>query len=223
MRNDKGLVLAAPALVPLEEFAAEGQSAEDRYLFAFLLGPTGRASQRRSPPSQAESAGYLVHLTAGSWARPRVWIPLGPLTLKSEGPAALPLEIGGQDRDRQPLTCTTMLRARTPQQVEADFHSVIYLHAESAPGGRLGLRSPTRSQTMIIDASEWRDVWINATDIYLPGWITREQFRQRARFVPEGRHVLQFHRTRTKNLAVPVSDLKPMAQLFDRQRGGRLE
>ena len=45
------------------------------------------------------------------------------------------------------------------------------------------------------------------------GWMTRQEFRTRAKLIPQGRRVFQFDRTKTRNLAVPVSDLKPIAEL----------
>jgi hypothetical protein len=56
-------------------------------------------------------------------------------------------------------------------------------------------------------------------DIYLAGWITRQEFRRRASLIPEGSLVFQYRQTRTKNLAVAVSDLRPMNELFERLRG----
>ena len=50
---------------------------------------------------------------------------------------------------------------------------------------------------------------------FLTGWITREEFRRRATLIREGSRVFQYDQTRTKNLAVPVSDLKPMSELFE--------
>ena len=55
-------------------------------------------------------------------------------------------------------------------------------------------------------------------DIYLGGWITRAQFRQRARIVREGSRVFQYDRTRVKNLAVSISDLRPLSDLLERVR-----
>jgi hypothetical protein len=53
-------------------------------------------------------------------------------------------------------------------------------------------------------------------DILLAGWLTREEFNRRAQPIREGARVFQYEHTRTKNLAVPVSDLKPLSQLFER-------
>ena len=47
----------------------------------------------------------------------------------------------------------------------------------------------------------------------LLGWITRGEFRTRSKLIAQGRRVFQFDRTKTRNLAVSVSNLKPIAEL----------
>lgn len=218
IQMDPGLLLEASALVPLDQYSAEGQSSEDLYFFAFVLSRSIDVVVHSTRSATSEERMHLVYVMPGSWAHPRDWIPLGPIVLKSEDPGTLGLEIGGQDRERGNLACRAVLPPHTRLELAADLHSLTYLHVESRPMGRLGVRSPTRKETQVINPTEWRSIWIDGTDIYVAGWITREQFRQRARLVREGSRVLQYSRTRTKNLAVPISDLKPLAQLFERAR-----
>jgi hypothetical protein len=218
IQMDPGLILEAPALVPVDQYAAEGQSNQDLYLFAFALGTNADSPADGGRSRESEGRMHLLHVMPGSWAHPRAWIPLGPLVLKSEDLEALALEIGGQDRDRGNLARSVVLPPRTRLEVADDFHSVTYLHVGARPTGRLGIRSPSRKETQVADPTEWRNIWINGTDIYVAGWITREQFRQRAILLHEGSRVFQYSRTRTRNLAVPVSELKPLTQLLERAR-----
>jgi len=55
-------------------------------------------------------------------------------------------------------------------------------------------------------------------EIFLAGWISREEFRRRASLIHEGSRVFQYNQTRAKNLAVSISDLKPMSELLERVR-----
>jgi hypothetical protein len=55
-------------------------------------------------------------------------------------------------------------------------------------------------------------------DILLVGYMTREEFSHRASFVQAGARVFQYDQTHVKNLAVPVSDLKPLSELFEQVR-----
>jgi hypothetical protein len=48
--------------------------------------------------------------------------------------------------------------------------------------------------------------------------LTRAEFNRNARAILPGARVFQYEHTRTKNLAVNVSDLKPIAELFERVR-----
>jgi hypothetical protein len=100
IQMDPGLILEAPALVPVDQYAAEGQSNHDLYLIAFALGTNADSPADGGRSRESEGRMHLVHVMPGSWAHPRAWIPLGPLVLKSEDLEALALEIGGQDRDR---------------------------------------------------------------------------------------------------------------------------
>jgi hypothetical protein len=60
-------------------------------------------------------------------------------------------------------------------------------------------------------------------DITLAGFISRGEFRQRARMIAPNSRVFQYNRTKTKNLAVPVSELNPLQDLFTRVRKWNLD
>ena len=64
----------------------------------------------------------------------------------------------------------------------------------------------------------WSNIWVYGMDIYLTGWISRGEFRRRASLIHEGSRVFQYVQTRTKNLAVPIGDLRSLPELFERVR-----
>ncbi len=218
LRADPELMLKAPALVPLDQYAAEGHSNNDLYLFAFLTGLIAASPEDFQKAVDANQQTYLIHTMPKAWMRPRTWIPLGPLVLKSESGETLKLEIGGQTSGRDFMTHQIELPPRTRIEVDADFHSLAYVHVESKPTARLGIYSPMRKETYLIEPITWSNIWVYGMDIYLAGWITRDDFRRRASLIQEGSRVFQYSRTRTKNLAVPISDLMPMNELFERVR-----
>ena len=84
------------------------------------------------------------------------------------------------------------------------------------PNARIGIHSPSRRETYIISPLDWGNIWVYGMDILLAGFLTREEFNRRASFLREGARVFQYNRTRTKSLAVSVSDLKPLSELFER-------
>jgi hypothetical protein len=70
----------------------------------------------------------------------------------------------------------------------------------------------------MIGPSDWGNIWVYGMDILLAGYLAREEFSRRATFIQAGSHVFQYNVTHVKNLAVPMSDLKPLAELFERTR-----
>src|SRR5512140_3712479 len=79
------LLLQAPGLVPLDQYAGENHSANDLYLFAFLTGLVASDAAEMQKAKDAGQPLYLIHAMPPAWVRPQVWTPLGALILKSEG------------------------------------------------------------------------------------------------------------------------------------------
>ncbi len=208
-------ILQAPALVPLDQYSADGHSDNDLYLFAFLSGLIAASPDDFQKAVDANQPTYLTHTMPKSWTRPQSWNSLGPLALKFESDEMLSLEIGGQNSGRDFMTRKIELPPRTRLEVNGDFYSLAYIHVESKPKARLGIYSPSRKETYLIDAIAWSNIWVYGIDIFLTGWIAREEFRRRAGLIREGSRVFQYDQTRTRNLAVPISDLKPMSGLFE--------
>ena len=219
LHAEPGLMLKAPALVPVDQYSADGHSDSDLYLFAFLTGLIAASPNDYQKALEANQPTYLIHTMPKTWVQPHTWIPLGPLALKSESDEILKLEIGGQNSDRDFTTCKLELPPRTRVSANVNFYSLAYIHIDSKPRARLGIHSPTRRETYLIEPIAWSNIWVYGMNIYLAGWITRQEFRRRANLIPEGSLVFQYRQTRTKNLAVAVSDLRPMSDLFERILG----
>ena len=216
MKRNPQVVLNAPALVPSDQNAAEGHSDNDIYLFAFLSGLIAASQEDLQKVILAEQPTYLIHVMPDSWTRPVEWNPLGRLVLKSESEETHVIEIGGQDEGRETRTRLVEVPPRTRVEIEEGFFSVSHIHIKSLPNARIGIRSAVRKETHLIGAQDWGNIWVYGLDILLAGWLTRGEFKQRAQFVPVGKRVFQYEKTRTKNLAVPVFDLKPIPDLFER-------
>ena len=232
LRQDPALVLQAPALVPLDQFAAEGHKPDDLYLFAFLLGVVAAA---RADVERALAAGqptYLIHPLPDGWRRPAEWQPLERLALKSECEVPITVEIGGQNAGPRAGTGTTsreLVIARLelpPKQrvpVEQCFHSLAYIHAMRQPEARIGLHSPRLGDAVIIPPQAWSNIWVYGMDILLTGWLSHEEYRRKAKVLNAGMRTFQYDRTRTKNLAVPVAELNPLAPLLAHVKGWEAE
>ena len=218
MKRNPQAVLNAPALVPSDQNAAEGHSDNDIYLFAFLSGLIAASQEDLKKVISANRPHYLIHAMPDAWTRPVEWNPLGRLVLKSDSEQTQTVEIGGQDAGRETRTRVVEVPPRTRVEVEEGFFSVSYIHIQSMPNARIGIRSSERKETHLIGALDWGNIWVYGMDVLLAGWLTRGEFNRRADPVQAGARVFQYDRTRTKNLAVPVFDLKPLSELFARVR-----
>jgi len=216
MKRNPQVVLGAPALVPSDQNAAEGHSDHDLYLFAFLPGLVAASQADMKKIIAADQPHYLVHAMPEGWARPAQWTPLGTLAVKSEAEAPITLEIGGQDAGREMRSVIVEAPPRTRLEIHEEFHSLAYLHVHTLPDARVGIHCAVRNETHIVGPLDWGNIWVYGMDILLAGWLTRREFNRRAGPIREGARVFQYDRTRTKNLAVPVSDLKPLSELFER-------
>jgi hypothetical protein len=216
MRSNPQVLLKAPALIASDQHAGDLHSQFDLYLFAFLSGLITTSASELQKLIEAQQPHYLVHAMPEAWNRPMKWNPLGRLVLKSESEKTQTIEIGGQNEGREMRSCRVELPPRTRVEIQNGFFSLSYVHIESSPQARIGIRSPAHKETYLIDAQDWGNIWVYGMDIWLAGYITRDEFSRRASFIQTGSRVFQYNATHVKNLAVPVSNLKPLSELFER-------
>jgi len=216
MQRNPQILLKAPALVASDQHAGDIHSQFDLYLFAFLSGLITASANELQKVIEAKQPHYLVHVMPDAWNRPMKWNPLGTLVLKSESEETQTLEIGGQNEGREMRSCTVELPPRTRVEIQNGFFSLSHVHSKSKLDARIGIRSPAYKETYLIDAQDWVNIWVYGMDILLAGYITRDDFSRRASFIQTGSRVFQYDATHVKNLAVPVSDLKPLSELFER-------
>lgn len=223
IRKDPALVLQAPALVPLDQFAAEGHKPDDLYLFVFLLGVVAASQEDVDKAMAAGQPVWLIHLLPEEWARPVNWLPLENLALKSECETPITIEIGGQDVGREFVNATLELPPKKSLPVEQSFTSLAYIHAAPLPEARIGLHSPLRGEAYIVPAYEWGNIWVYGMDILFAGWLTHEEYRRKAKVLNPGMRTMQYDCTRVKNLLVPIADLNPLAPLLEKVKAWEME
>jgi len=216
MRRNPDVMLNAPALVPSDQHCGESHTSHDIYLFAFLSGLIAASQTDLKAVIKNDQPFYLLHAMPDAWCKPQTWSPLGTLALKSESDAAQVVEISGQDKGREFLTRRVELPVRTRVIIQDEFHSVSSIRIQNMPDARIGIYSPIRKKTYLIQPMDWGNIWVYGMDIWLAGYIEREEFSRRASFVHSGARVFQYNHTKTKNLAIPISDLRPLAALFER-------
>ena len=218
LRSNPKTLLRAPALVASDQHAGEGHSSFDLYLFAFLAGLVTTSVEAVQKAIKAKQSHYFVHVMPETWNRPTQWNPLGTLVLKSESEKTQAIEIGGQTEGREMQSCTVELPPRTRVEVQNRFFSLAYIHIQSVPQARIGIHRRNRNETYLIGARDWGNIWVYGTDVWLAGYIARDEFSRRASFLQAGSRVFPYAPTQVKYLAVRVSDLKPLSELFERAK-----
>jgi hypothetical protein len=216
IRRDPGILFNAPALIPSDHHASNGYLDNDLYLFAFLSGMIAASQNDLKKIVETNQPHYLMHVMPEKWRKPFNWNPLGPLVLKSESDAEMLIEISGQDSGRRNLTRLVKLPPKTRVTMDVSFYSVTALHVKNIPSARLGIHNPAYKETYVVPPLEWKNIWVYGMDIWLAGYVEREEFSRRASFIYSGSRVFQYNHTKTKNLAVPISELRPLKDLFER-------
>ena len=216
MRSDPSILLDAPALVPSDHHAGEGHSDNDLYLFAFLAGLIAASQDDLKKVIATNQPHYLIHVMPEEWRKPLHWNPLAPLVLKSDSEERMLVEISGQDSGRGFLTRVVNLPPKVRITIDDPFYSVTAVHVKNIPSARLGIHSPAHKEAHVIAPLEWGNIWVYGLDIFLTGYISRREFRQNAKSIPPNSRVFQYDHTKTKNLAVDVSSLHSLHNLFRR-------
>jgi hypothetical protein len=200
LRRDPASLLKTSALISSEPAVGDGFLDHDLLFFSFLLGLTAVSSSDLKKSVAANQPNHLIHLMPHKWSNPQHWNPLGKLTLKSESSAELQIEISGQDQTHKRLSRLVTLPPKTRVTLDEPFYSVTFLHAKNIPSARVGIHSPTIGEAYVIQSLEWKNIWVYGMEIILAGYLTRGEFRQRAR---------------TKN-PLSIADLHPLPELFNR-------
>ena len=221
IQQNPQVLLNAPALVASDQHAGDAHSLHDLYLFAFLSGVVTASQADILQVVKAKQPYYLIHAMPEAWSRPSTWSPLGKLVLKSEAEEGSIVELSGQDVRREICSCTVELPPRTRMEIQNEFFSLSHVHVKSVTAARIGIHSPAGKLTHTIGPLDWGNLWIYSREVWLAGYISREEFSRRARFIPAGSRVFQYHHTQVKNLAVPVSELRPLSELFERVKLGK--
>jgi hypothetical protein len=216
MRRNPSLTLRAPALIPEDQFAAANHSEQDIYLFGFLLGLTTNSPEDIQKAVDAGQPTYLMHPLRSDWSHPQAWTTLSRLALKSECAQPIQVEIGGQDAERNFITETLTLPPLTRVFAQNAYQSLVYIHTDSVPEARVGIHSPAKGDIYLIQPHEWGNIWIYGMDIWLTGYMAHEEFRRKASAIFAGSRVFQYSKTQTKNFSVPVADLRPLSEFFER-------
>lgn len=216
MRRSPEILLSAPALVPSDQHAREGHKRDDLYIFAFLAGLVAASQEDLKRAITSDQPHYLIHVMPEVWRKPQHWNPLGALTLKSDSEEELIVEINGQDSAREVTRKVVSLPPKTKVVVDDVFYSITSIHVRRLPDARVGIHCDAVKETEIISSLEWGNIWVYGLDIFLAGYLSHDEFSQFAKPLAINSRTFQYEHTKVKNLSVPVSNLKPLQKLFNK-------
>ena len=97
------------------------------------------------------------------------------------------------------------------------------MHVDAIPEARIGLHCPRMGDLYLIQPHEWGNIWIYGMEIWLTGYLAHEEFRRKASAIHAGSRVFQYSKTQIKNFSVPVADLRPLPELFERVKDWETE
>jgi hypothetical protein len=206
--------LSSSALVPSAELDSVQRSESDLLIFSFV---TALVTPNLSEMKRAVSAGqplYLIFPLPAVWSHNSNISDLGRLVFKSESNQALKVTVVGQSKNHRPLTEEINLPPLCRVTAHNLFSSLTYLQLTELPRGRLGVRSPKLGKPIIIRPYEWGNIWVYGMRVYLTGWITRGEFHRVAHLYRPDNTGWEPDTSRKKCLAMPVSDLRSLEELF---------
>lgn len=214
MRRDPSVLMNAPALVPSDQHAGDGHLRNDVYIFGFLAGVIAASQKDLKTAIETKQPHYLIHAMPETWRKPLNWNPLGALTLKSDSAEELLVEVNGQDEAREMKRKVISLPPKTKVNVDESFYSISSIHIRRAIDARVGIKCGSIKEAHVIQPAEWGNIWVYGLEIFLAGFLSYEEFGQRAAALAPNSKVFQYEHTRVKNLSLPVSNLRPMKKLF---------
>ena len=215
LRSDPSILLKAPAIVPSDAHAGDAHLLNDIYIFGFLSGLVTGSQADLQKALGNKKPHHLVHVMPESWRKPQNWNPFGAVTLKSDSDEELIVEVNGQSQSQEMSRCTVSLPPRAKVTLDESFYSITHLHVRRIPEARVGIRCESIEDTHVIPNAEWHNLWVYGMDIFMAGYVSYEEFGHTAKPLLPGSKVYQYEKTRVKNLALPISKLKPMTRLLE--------
>jgi hypothetical protein len=215
IHNDLGVL--AEGRVYLRESQRSGAYRDvDLYIFAFLTGLVTRSRQALQKALNASQPVHLIFPMPEEWATPAQWNSLGELALKGDITTPVRVTLSGQDRHRGYEQFTVEVPSRERVRVGQDFNTVNVLQAAVLPDGPIGVSSPRFQETVLVSPYQWGNVWVYGMRIFLMGYISLGDFYRQAETLSAGSRVIGHPSLDEEALAIPVSALKPMEDLFIR-------
>ncbi|MCC7118596.1 MAG: hypothetical protein IT310_08740 [Anaerolineales bacterium] len=217
LRHSPEVLLKEYALIPSDEHAREGHKPNDLYLFAFVAGLVAASQTDLKKVLDKGLPHYLAYVLPEAWRKPLYWNPLGRLTLKSESDEEMLVEIHGQAGAREMKRVTISLPPGVKVNLAEEFYSITALRVNQLPKARVGLHCEAIQENCVIAPLDWSNLWVYGLEIFFTGYLSHAEFSQKAQPLAANSRTFQYERTKVKNLAVPLNELKPLHALLKKE------
>lgn len=218
IREKPHLLEDAEALVPSDQIASSKLRDDDLYIFAFLTALVTPNQRILENAIKADQPVFMIHPLPKDWAKPNTWASLGKPTIKSGNSNRIKVELGGQNKAHDHQTEQLMLNPGKRVTTQKEFFSLNYIYTPDVPDGPIGLHCPALEDIHVIDPLDWGNIWVYGMECTFVGYMTRKDFRQKARQIAAGSRVFQYPRTSTDNLGLPIKDLYPLKGLLSQAK-----
>ena len=218
VRVNLGILLDAQALVSKEHSTFSYSTPDDIYIFSFLNAKVTPDNLTTKQAFRTSQPIFLVHTLSRPWSSVDRRVSLGLLTFDSENSPSIKLDVNGLDLDRLPKTETVEVGPSKGKKLLRDYYTLNYLSTLEIPNKSVQLHSSSLSQTHFILPMDWKNLWVYGMEIIFTGYLTREEYHNRAKKLLPGSHVFQEDCTKEENLALPIRELRTLSHLFDQAK-----
>jgi hypothetical protein len=188
----------------------------DLYIFGFI---TGLVTRNVDDLQRALNSGHPIHLVypmPQQWAVPEVWGDLGQLVLKGDIFSPITVTLYGLDGHRGVLHRSVSLPSQERIEAGEGFYTLGAVSLSALPDGPVGVYSPRLDEINLIAPHQWGNLWVYGIKIYLVGYLSQGDFYRKAEKLPAGNRPLGNPHLRETGLAVRMSELRPLGDLFVR-------
>jgi hypothetical protein len=219
LRRNPSWLLEAQVDIPLDQLSSEHLAGGDLYVFVFLLGLETRSRADMARALAAHQSIFLIATPPSrEWRTGGAQRNLGLLDINNHTSESIDLELGGQLAGRQFHLERLTLAAGQIVTLPHEFASLNFLHPERSPSGAIVVHGHELDMSWSVDREAWTNIWIYGLEILLAGWCTKGMFSRDSRLMPSRARTWLGRRSLTDSRAMPITQLKPMAEMVKRTR-----
>jgi hypothetical protein len=202
------------ALVPSDQINARSLKSDDVYVFPFMVGEF----ERSIGPNlfTIEQFRYLLHCFWDyEWIKNNDWKCKGHIIIDSKLESNLEFRIGGQGENREVIIEKYLIKPGQQVVTKNEFFTVLFIQTNFYPQGEIQVHCAGISKPERISPSDWGNIWVYDSKVYLTGCLTKNEFKQRSIEIPRFyKDCKQYGETKTVNRKMYVHELNPLYSIL---------